>query len=84
MAGWLEEDAESRLHAAEQSFTAIGLKGVARVLRRGRCHLTDIDLPVSPRRVARAIETALAGIDEPVDEAIARFAKQKARERHSS
>jgi hypothetical protein len=81
--GLLSEDAESQLQAAEESFTAMGLAKSALVLRRGREKLMKNDPPVTLRRLAENIETALADIDEPVDEVIAGFAGGQAWDRLS-
>jgi hypothetical protein len=81
LAGLLGDDAEAQLCAAEESFKTIGLKKAALVLRSGRIKLTEIDRPLPLQRVATTIENALAAIDEPVDEAIANFATEQARER---
>ncbi|MEA3135443.1 MAG: hypothetical protein QOG17_3289 [Gammaproteobacteria bacterium] len=81
--GLLSEDAESQLRAAEGSFTAMGLAKSALVLRRGREKLMENDPPVTLRRLAGNIETALADIDEPVDEVIAGFASGQAWDRLS-
>jgi hypothetical protein len=81
LAGLLSDDAENQLSAAEQSFKIIGLNKAALVLRSGRIKLAEIDTPLPLERVAATIENALAAIDEPVDEAIANFASDQARER---
>ena len=79
--GQLADDAITRLRAAEASFTVIGLTEVASVLRRARVDLTETDPPQALRDVVETIETSLADCGEPVDQALADFASELARDR---
>jgi hypothetical protein len=79
--GQLAEDAIGQLRAAEASFTVIGLTDVAGVLRRARAQLTETDPPSALRDVVNTIEERLADTGEPVDQALADFASQLARDR---
>lgn len=79
--GQLAEDAIGQLRAAEASFTVIGLTDVAGVLRRARVQLTEADPPPALPEVVNTIEERLADTGEPVDQALAEFASQLARDR---
>jgi hypothetical protein len=79
--GQLADDAITQLRAAEVSFTVIGLTEVASVLRRARVNLTETDPPQALPDVVEAIETSLADCGEPVDQALADFASELARDR---
>jgi hypothetical protein len=79
--GQLAEDALSQLRAAEASFTVIGLTEVASVLRRARADLTDTDPPPPLRNIVEHIEECLAASGEPVDQALADYASELARDR---
>jgi hypothetical protein len=79
--GQLAEDAIGQLRAAEASFTVIGLTAVARVLGRARVQLTETDPPPALRDVVNTIEERFADTGEPVDQALADFASQLARDR---
>ena len=79
--GQLSDDAITQLRAAEVSFTVIGLTQVAKVLRRARVDLTEIDPPPALSDVAENIEKDFAGSGEPVDQALADYASELARAR---
>jgi len=79
--GQLAEDAIGQLRAAEASFTVIGLTEVAGVLGRARGQLTENDPSPALRDVVKTIEERLANTGEPVDQALADFASQLARDR---
>jgi hypothetical protein len=70
-----------QLRAAEASFTVIGLTQVAGVLRRARVDLTETDPPPALPDVVENIEKCLADSGEPVDQVLADFANELARER---
>jgi len=77
----LRDDALPQLRAAEEAFTVIGLPKTAGCLRLARMALTDVDPPTPLETVAVNIEDWLEGVDEPVDQVIAEFAKKQASER---
>jgi hypothetical protein len=79
--GQLSDDAITQLRAAEASFTVIGLTQVASVLRCARIDLTETDPPPALRGVVENIEKRLEDSDEPVDQALAEFAGELARNR---
>jgi hypothetical protein len=79
--GQLSDDAITQLRAAEASFTVIGLTQVAGVLRRARVDLTETDPPPALPDVVENIEKCLADSGEPVDQVLADFANELARER---
>jgi hypothetical protein len=79
--GQLAEDATTQLRAAEASFTVIGLTEVAGVIRRARVDLADTDPPPALRNVVENIEKCLADSTEPVDQALADYASELARDR---
>jgi hypothetical protein len=79
--GQLAEDAIGQLRAAEASFTVIGLTDVAGVLRRARVQLAETDPPPALPDVVNTIEERLADTGAPVDQALADFASQLARDR---
>ncbi len=79
--GQLSDDAITQLRAAEASFTVIGLTQVAGVLRRARIDLTETDSPPPLHNVAENIEKCLADSGEPVDQVLAEFASELARNR---
>ena len=81
--GQLSEDAITQLRAAEASFTVIGLAQVASVLRRARVELTETDPPPALRDVVKTIEKSLGDSGEPVDQVLADFAGELARNRLS-
>jgi hypothetical protein len=81
--GQLSEDAMTQLRAAEASFTVIGLAQVASVLRRARVDLTETDPPPALRDVVENIEKCLGDSGEPVDQVLADFAGELARDRLS-
>ena len=68
-----------KLLAAEISFVAIGLVNIVPILLLGRTDLTQMNPPVSLRKVAEGIEGALSRTTEPVDELIADFACEQTR-----
>jgi hypothetical protein len=72
----LADDAVSQLRAAEIAFTAIGLSKAASIVRRARLDLTESTAPV-PTQIVENMENALADNDEPVDQVIADFARQR-------
>ncbi|HEY3657266.1 MAG TPA: hypothetical protein VGL34_20010 [Steroidobacteraceae bacterium] len=72
----LADDAVSQLRAAEIAFTAIGLSKAASIVRRARLDLTESNAPV-PTQIVENMENALADNDEPVDQVIADFARQR-------
>jgi hypothetical protein len=72
----LADDAVSQLRAAEIAFTVIGLSKAASIVRRARLDLTESDAPV-PSQIVENMENALADNDEPVDQVIADFARQR-------
>jgi len=74
-------DAITQLRAAEASFTVIGLTQVASVLRRARVDLTETDPPPVLRDVVEYIEKSLGDSGEPVDQVLADFAGELARNR---
>lgn len=78
--GLLTDDAQSQLQAAEQSFAAIGLTKAALILHGGLMKLA-VDRPAPLHKVAANLENALANLDEPVDEALARFASTQTGDR---
>ena len=73
----LSEDAADQLTAAETAFNVIGLVKSANILRTSRIALTDLQPRRSVQEVAEYLETALAEVDEPVDEMIADYAKKQ-------
>ena len=73
----LSEDAADQLQAAETAFNVIGLVKSANILRTSRIALTDLQPRRSVQEVAEYLETALAEVDEPVDEMIADYAKKQ-------
>ena len=77
---YLGEFADFRLHNAEMSFRALGLKRTARILRRGRNRLKHSNSPDSLNGISKGIELSLARLREPVDGEIARFANEQARD----
>jgi hypothetical protein len=77
----LADDAIFQLRAAEVAFTAIGLSKAARIVRRARTDITESTAPVPSTQIIENLENALAEIDESVDQVIADFADQQARER---
>jgi len=77
----LAEDAITQLRAAEASFTVIGLTQVASVLRGARVDLMATTPPASLRDVVENVEDCLAASDEPVDQVLADFASELARDR---
>jgi hypothetical protein len=79
--GQLSDDTITQLRAAEASFTVIGLTEVAGVLGRARADLTETDPPPALRDVVEYIEKCLADTGEPVDQALADFASELARNR---
>jgi hypothetical protein len=79
--GQLSDDAITQLRAAEASFTVIGLTRVAGVLGRARAELTAANPPPALRDVVEYIEQCLADSDEPVDQVLADFASELARNR---
>lgn len=79
--GQLAEDTIGQLRAAEASFTVIGLTEVASVLGRARLDLGETDPPPNLRDVLNHIEECLAETGEPVDQALADFASELARDR---
>ena len=79
--GQLSDDAITQLRAAEASFTVIGLTQVAGVLRHARIDLTGTDPPPPLHNVVENIEKCLADSGEPVDQALADFASELARDR---
>jgi hypothetical protein len=79
--GQLAEDAITQLRAAEASFTVIGLAETAGVLRRARADLTETVPAPEFRDVVDTIEKSLAASGEPVDQVLADFAGELARER---
>jgi hypothetical protein len=79
--GQLSDDAITQLRAAEASFTVIGLTQVAGVLRRARIDLTETDSPPPLHNVVENIEKCLADSGEPVDQVLAEFASDLARNR---
>jgi hypothetical protein len=79
--GQLSDDAIAQLRAAEASFTVIGLSQVASVLRRARVELTETDPPPALGDVVENIEKCLGDSGEPVDQALAEFAGELARNR---
>jgi hypothetical protein len=79
--GQLSDDAITQLRAAEASFTVIGLTEVAGVLRRARFDLTETDPPPPLHNVVENIEQCLADSGEPVDQVLAAFASELARNR---
>jgi hypothetical protein len=72
----LADDAVSQLRAAEIAFTVIGLSKAASIVHRARLDLTESDAPV-PTQIVENMENALADNDEPVDQVIADFARQR-------
>jgi hypothetical protein len=78
----LTEDPAPQMQAAEAAFTLIGLAGTAEIIANGRRILAE-GSPASLQQVAQGIENSLAHIDEPVDQMIARYAKQQARARQN-
>jgi hypothetical protein len=64
------------LRAAEIAFTVIGLSKAASIVHRARLDLTESDAPV-PTQIVENMENALADNDEPVDQVIADFARQR-------
>jgi hypothetical protein len=72
----LADDAVSQLRAAEIAFTAIGLSKAASIVRRARLDLTESNATV-PTQIVENMENALADNDEPVDQVIADFARQR-------
>jgi hypothetical protein len=81
--GQLSDDAITQLRAAEASFTVIGLTQAASVLRRARLHLTETDPPPALSDVVENIEKCLGDSGEPVDQALAEFAGELARNRQT-
>ena len=79
----LSEDPLPQLRAAETAFAAIGLAGVAGIVLRGRTTLERDTQLTSLPQVAEGIEKCLADTDEPVDQKIAAYANQRARERQN-
>jgi uncharacterized protein YjiS (DUF1127 family) len=79
--GQLSDEAITQLRAAEASFTVIGLIQIAGVLRRARIDLTETDPPPPLHTVVENIEKCLADSGEPVDEVLAEFASELARNR---
>ncbi|MDB6086939.1 MAG: hypothetical protein JWN43_4820 [Gammaproteobacteria bacterium] len=77
----LSDDATTQLRAAEIAFTAIGLSNAASIVHRARVDLTEREPPVPLTRVVENMETALADDHESVDQVIADFADQQARDR---
>ena len=77
----LADDAVSQLRAAEVAFTAIGLSKAASIVRRARTDITESNAPVPSTQIIDNLEIALAENDESVDQVIADFADQQARER---
>ena len=77
----LREDPLPQLLAAEAAFAVIGLAGVTKIVQRGREMLTDDPQRASLPQVAKSIEELLADIDEPVDQRIAAYANQLAKDR---
>ena len=73
----LSEDAADQLQAAETAFKVIGLVKSANILRTSRIALTELQPLRSVPEVAEYLETALAEVDEPVDEMIAAYAKKQ-------
>ncbi|MDP9011738.1 MAG: hypothetical protein M3O41_03590 [Pseudomonadota bacterium] len=72
----LGEAMESRLGAAELSFSVIGLNKTAMVLKRARMQLV-VDASAPVEQIIEDMEDALSAIDEPVDRAIELFAKRE-------
>jgi hypothetical protein len=72
----LGDAVESGLQAAETSFSVIGLPNTASLLTRARIQLS-LDSPIAVERVLAQLENALSAVDEPVDDAIERFAKRE-------
>lgn len=70
----LSECADFRLHSAEVSFRALGLKRAARILHRGRNQLKHSHSADSLSRISKGMELSLSRLREPVDQEIARFA----------
>jgi hypothetical protein len=77
----LSDDPLEQLHAAEESFDAMGLSKTATIIRRGRVTLTGNN-PASYRQVAKQIEMGLDALDEPVDEVLENFANTRAQEKN--
>jgi hypothetical protein len=73
----LSDDAADQLQAAETAFKVIGLVKSANILRTSRIALTELEPRRSVQEVAEYLETALAEVDEPVDEMIAEYAKKQ-------
>jgi hypothetical protein len=73
LAELLAEDSCFQLRAAEDSFNVIGLTRIASALAQARLELTGTS---STTDVAKQLEVNLAGIDEPVDLVLARFARE--------
>ncbi len=76
----LRDDPREQLRAAVGSFEAMGLTKTAAIIRRGGAKLGGSQ-PVSSRQVAKEIETALACVDERVDEVLENFANTRAQEK---
>lgn len=72
----LGEAMESRLGAAELSFSVIGLNKTAIVLKRARMQIV-VAAPAPVGQIIEDMENALSAIDEPVDRAIELFAKRQ-------
>jgi hypothetical protein len=79
--GQLSDDAINQLRAAEASFTVIGLTEVASVLFRARTYLTETGPAPALPGIVENIEKCLAELGEPVDQALAGFASELARDR---
>jgi hypothetical protein len=72
----LGDAAESRLGAAETSFSMIGLPNTVSLITHARIQLT-LSSSISVERVIADLENALSTVDEPVDDVVELFAKRE-------